>query len=1032
MGVAVTLPTTLLDLPLTGGVREDTDARGLPTGNAVVTNWEIPRKGALCKRRGGITLETGADTGADLPAALALLSWRQELLALARDGADGHAHLFGRAPAAGEWQRGDLVPPFSVRKRTIRGQNKTTGWPVVLPFGEDEKAELWAWIAADGPGTFSVMFSVVDAATGAIITPIDRVGVINPTDLRGCRCGNDAYLVYNTNLNFVARRFDGTTLASAEYVLVAGFNARRFDACELTSTHFLVAYRDAGGGAAYVAKVHGVTCVVVAAANYAATSISIAGDNQSVSVCADPAGTIYLSIYDDFFLGIYTGGFNATTMLATFAPVLVDAVPGGSNRLASEVSTGGSAVVLISGSRTVGEPSTWRRVVSAAGVVSGAPRDVWRSLLLSRARRIRGRVYAVLGVARGATGSLLGASAALVCADSPADADAVPMQLSAVLSRGAAYPPVGSLVPISEKTGQRYLLSALRVARLDGASTIPAVDAITLEAADHEDGRWLPAEHPTSLLLSGGVSTFYDGLQVAELGFLQPPEIVSISTTPVATGLGAGTYLYGVRFEWIDAQGALHTSEFGQFFSKEIFAAGGPYSTTLVIATSAATLRDRVNRVDDPNPVMITVWRSKANGAGADGVAVLYKLSALTHELTITRRNLQFQYSVSVTEQYTDAQLIQLGFGQVATSGDVLPSVGAPPSVALCLHRNRLWLASADDDRELWYSRAFAAAEAPAFVGAFRLRLDDSPDGVVGLASLDDKLVAFTGSRIYYVVGDGPNDNGSGEPYGGPWLVSAQFGCTDGRSVVSTPAGVFYLARLGVCLLTRGLVVDYVGAPLQDTFAAYPICRRAIFDETRSLVIFLQANDDDETVWCTYDLVEKAWLVWSTNLDEVTAQTMHLGRWVWGTRDAGVLTDQADDGAVAGRDGGTWTTSVLETPWIRLGATGGHELVRSLTLHADRRTPCKLKVEVFVDYKETVVQTATFDLSGLLLEERTRLELDFAQKKCTALKLRLTDEPPGGEFLGSGLRGLELYGLTLELGSKQGPAKLPATQKGGG
>ena len=62
---------------------------------------------------------------------------------------------------------------------------------------EDEKAELWAWIAADGPGSLSVVYAVVDAEAAGL--PIDaahlpelrKLGVSVSLGADGAPCNNN-------------------------------------------------------------------------------------------------------------------------------------------------------------------------------------------------------------------------------------------------------------------------------------------------------------------------------------------------------------------------------------------------------------------------------------------------------------------------------------------------------------------------------------------------------------------------------------------------------------------------------------------------------------------------------------------------------------------------------------------------------------------------------------------------------------------------------------------------------------------------
>ena len=165
---------------------------------------------------------------------------------------------------------------------------------------------------------------------------------------------------------------------------------------------------------------------------------------------------------------------------------------------------------------------------------------------------------------------------------------------------------------------------------------------------------------------------------------------------------------------------------------------------------------------------------------------------------------------VQLTDTTTDTALPASGYGILYTNGGVKPSdtLFGPP-VAF-VHASRMWAVDPIDTKTLRYSKLFVSGEAPGFPQAFFLRLDDCPDGITGLGQLDDKLIIFTPTRIYYVSGDGPNDTGL---QGGFAVVRimADAGTTDARSVLSYPDGLFYLGPGGLNKLSRSLEVLEVG-----------------------------------------------------------------------------------------------------------------------------------------------------------------------------------------------------------------------------
>ena len=168
-------------------------------------------------------------------------------------------------------------------------------------------------------------------------------------------------------------------------------------------------------------------------------------------------------------------------------------------------------------------------------------------------------------------------------------------------------------------------------------------------------------------------------------------------------------------------------------------------------------------------------------------------------------------------------------------SGGIEDNAGPPCFLHVCVHKSRVW-GIAEDGRTLWFSKAFTQGEAVSFSDDFTIYLEDSNGQAIGLASMDDKLVIFTKGRVYYLYGEGPNDAGALSDYPSPIRIVSPVGCIESRSLVVTPAGVFFQSLIGIHLLTRGLEVQFVGQAVQDVLATYPKIRSAILHPSLPLV----------------------------------------------------------------------------------------------------------------------------------------------------------------------------------------------------
>ena len=80
---------------------------------------------------------------------------------------------------------------------------------------------------------------------------------------------------------------------------------------------------------------------------------------------------------------------------------------------------------------------------------------------------------------------------------------------------------------------------------------------------------------------------------------------------------------------------------------------------------------------------------------------------------------------------------------------------------------------------------------------------------------MDEKLVIFKESAIFYLSGDGPNNLGQQDTFIKPELVSSDIGCININSVVLTPDGLMFKSKKGIYLLSRSMQLAYIGANVE-------------------------------------------------------------------------------------------------------------------------------------------------------------------------------------------------------------------------
>jgi hypothetical protein len=643
-------------------------------------------------------------------------------------------------------------------------------------------------------------------------------------------------------------------------------------------------------------------------------------------------------------------------------------------------------------------------------------------------------------------------------------------------------------------------------------------DLFTFDFEAIQAGLWQTAEAQGLLAVSGGLSGTFDGRRVVEAGFLRAPKISldvhgwpvdpdvtdqpfgleisdagpgdpdpqpglignypfeviegGIVTTPAGP---ASNYAYAVVYEWYDSAGNLHQSTPGYTTVKvpnhdtddddgdgipdaptdrDDFTTRSPIRGWWVHLRVTYTALTRCWSEDDfdENNVQIAIYRTKRNDSRN-----YYRLTPpnVTRDTDLPNRPNEFD--VAYVDSLSDEAMVALGYGFLYTAGGVLPNLAVPASVASVTHRNRLWLASAEDTRAVWYSKELVPGEAPGFHAGFVVRIDDSPDGITTLGSLGDDLIIFTRSRIYYVTGAGPNDQGRGELPQGPFPVTRAVGCIDGRSLVTYPGGLLFQGTRGIYALSAAHEVTYVGGPVEATLEQYGSLRGAVHDPAAQRVYWLAYSDEATdltaapdvagagegdgdvhgggvspppapgTLFVVYDYGHGAWYVWQ--IAGSTVQTSHvLWQGAHTYADASGVAVQGFGTEPALDPGEEYPISVIETPWLHLSAVAGQQRCWRAAMLADRLGEHTLSLHTFIDNSDTAAEVHEWDvgaLSELAGLPVMRVVAHLANQVSSVMKFRISDGPAAD--LPTGERGgFAVSGMSLELGVEPGLHKVPA------
>lgn len=525
----------------------------------------------------------------------------------------------------------------------------------------------------------------------------------------------------------------------------------------------------------------------------------------------------------------------------------------------------------------------------------------------------------------------------------------------------------------------------------------PGRSALRLITFERED-TWSSASLGRGLVIGAGVGTYYDGRRAFEIGHLHPPRV--IAATPGTDGnMDAGDYLYTFVYEWKDpGTGLLHRSAPCQPIRVTVSSSG---SVEFKIETAATTGKTdpRTGLSANPTPVMIVPYRTKKGGTTFYRMAIEPSPTGSGGNAIVTN----FVSIDSVTWIDTSADTSVGGSGRdlgtqplLYTTGGILDEVIPPSCHGWIVHQGRLF-GIAGDQRTVWASKVFLEDPTvfPGFHEALRIVFEDE---VVALASLDDKLVAFSDSSIHVVFGEGPSAAGAGA-WTSPTTVQSDAGCINERSIVEVPAGIMFQSARGIYLLTRGLELQWIGQPVRDHVEAYPIVLDARIVPHRSQVRYSMANAEGTAgVVLVYDYAHGFWSVWDYHDGEQPNALVRSSVVAGGT-----LYMTAADALVRESDethldrGEYWVTLELEA-MLRPSGPIAWQHVRRIQLLGERHTHHDLRLRLAFDDRPTFSQDFTFPAEMVVTNNdcpTVRVgSQNGASPKCKAIRVRVTDATP--------------------------------------
>lgn len=729
--------------------------------------------------------------------------------------------------------------------------------------------------------------------------------------------------------------------------------------------------------------------------------------------CFQGTGTLWVAWNEG--VSVKMQGLNAatiTTVQATTATIITIITAAGQTTAAELLSispssaTAGRLIVNEPNSASAGLHMREYTTVAGAAATNGAQTDIYGAMHCSRPFYYGGRHYVqAFGACDPNSSTEPNTQQTTMLVDFTDDYLA--------LSPVVAFAPSLAVTSLSSRSKTVAGPSATQmfgVTSLQRAAGSNACFVVTYDFASSR--RWQTASMGGATFLSGGILAYYDGVRIAESGFMHRPFKPAPSNLTTA-GVITGTYRYVAVFEVVDAD--------GNWIQSGLSTPSDPITVTskrIGVVTRPISITQRLLTVT--STTCRIAWYRTTNG----GNAPYYRVGSSTNSLTAG--------TSGILDNVTDPALILNAVlysqpGVLGTSQDKRP----PPGLGIIASYNGMLVGA--EGSNVWYSAQNVIGEGAWFNPIFQVPVPGDGD-ITALAVMDGTLFVFKRREVYTIAGDPPSDNGASGGLGFPRKLAVDVGCIESRSTCTTALGIFFQSDRGIEILTRAQSVQWIGQPVQQTLAAFPVVTSVTLQPTKYGAYVLvecaatqtngRATGQGRTL--VYDLSLNAWI--STDIRESAVGTVaapsqsacmiYTGsawRYAWlGTTG---YVHYEDPTTYLDADS-SFVVALLETGWYN--ASAQEQAVETGTICFQRYTAAGIKVETAYDYADydggqEAVATWTEDDT---LGER---ELEWDPKvRGEAVKFRITTTPPAPLVLGNG-HAMGFISLSLTLGPKQGP-----------
>jgi hypothetical protein len=213
----------------------------------------------------------------------------------------------------------------------------------------------------------------------------------------------------------------------------------------------------------------------------------------------------------------------------------------------------------------------------------------------------------------------------------------------------------------------------------------------------------------------------------------------------------------------------------------------------------------------------------------------------------------------------------------------------------------------------------------------------------------------------------------------------------------------------GIYLLDRGLGTQYIGAAVED-FNSQRIVAAIVSDKFNEARFYTNLNN-----CLVYNYLFGTWSVFKgqTSVDAD----------IWQGSPVSLISNKVlVETENTFLDDSQFYSMKLVTPWLKLNGIQGFQRIYQLWIIGNYKSAHTLKMKIYVNYEETVVETYDLIYNGST-ESQYQFTVSMPYQKIESIKFELFDEAQSGNG-----ESFDLSNLQAEVGIKSGGYKLAANK----